>query len=114
MRFHPGYSVRYRTLVLIFQHEIGDCFQIARIQNTAQRSYVQIQRYLLVTLVSNVLVAVATWLAFQALGMEQAGAWGVAAGVLHFVPYLGPALTALASGVAGFFCNSARRSWGSP
>ncbi len=63
---------------------------------------VQIQRYLLATLVSNLLVAVATWLAFQALGMEQAGAWGVAAGVLHFVPYLGPALTALASGVAGF------------
>ncbi len=63
---------------------------------------VQIQRYLLSTLVSNVLVAVATWLAFQALGMEQAAAWGVAAGVLHFVPYLGPALIALASGVAGF------------
>jgi predicted PurR-regulated permease PerM len=62
----------------------------------------QIQRYLLVTLVSNVLVGVATWLAFQAMGMEQAGAWGVAAGVLHFVPYIGPALTAFASGVAGF------------
>jgi predicted PurR-regulated permease PerM len=28
--------------------------------------------------------------------------WGVAAGLLHFVPYLGPALTALASGVAAF------------
>jgi predicted PurR-regulated permease PerM len=63
---------------------------------------VQIQRYLLATFVSNVLVAFATWLAFRALGMEQAGVWGVAAGVLHFVPYLGPALIALASGVAGF------------
>jgi predicted PurR-regulated permease PerM len=63
---------------------------------------VQIQRYLFATLVTNVLVAVATWLAFQALGVERAGAWGVAAGVLHFIPYLGPALTALASGVAGF------------
>jgi len=63
---------------------------------------VQIQRYLLATLVSNLLLAVATWLAFQALGLEHAAAWGVAAGVLHFVPYLGPALTALASGVAGF------------
>jgi predicted PurR-regulated permease PerM len=63
---------------------------------------VQIQRYLLATLVSNVLVAVVTWLAFEALGMEHAGAWGVAAGVLHFVPYLGPGLIALASGVAGF------------
>ncbi len=63
---------------------------------------VQIQRYLLVTLVSNTLIGVGTWLAFQALGMEQAGVWGVAAGVLHFMPYLGPALIALASGVAAF------------
>ena len=63
---------------------------------------VQIQRYLLVTLVSNTLIGVCTWLAFQALGMEQAGVWGVAAGVLHFMPYLGPALIALASGVAAF------------
>jgi predicted PurR-regulated permease PerM len=63
---------------------------------------VQIQRYLLATLVSNILVAIATWLAFEALGMEQASAWGVAAGVLHFVPYLGPTLIALGSGVAGF------------
>ena len=30
------------------------------------------------------------------------GAWAVAAGVLHFIPYLGPALTAIATGMAGF------------
>ena len=29
--------------------------------------------------------------------MEQAGVWGIAAGLLHFIPYLGPALIALAS-----------------
>ena len=56
----------------------------------------------LAILVTNALVGVVTWVAFEALGMEQAGVWGVAAGVLHFVPYLGPALIALASGVAGF------------
>jgi len=63
---------------------------------------VQIQRYLLTMLVSNVLVGVGTWLAFEALGIEQAGVWGVVAGVLHFVPYLGPALVAFAGGMAGF------------
>jgi len=63
---------------------------------------VQVQRYLLAILMSNALVGVGTWLGFEALGMEQAGVWGVAAGVLHFVPYLGPALIALASGMAGF------------
>jgi predicted PurR-regulated permease PerM len=63
---------------------------------------VQIQRYLLATLGSNVMVAIVTWLAFKALGMEQAGVWGVTAGVLHFIPYLGPVLFAIASGMAGF------------
>ena len=64
--------------------------------------HVQVQRYLLAMLISNALVAVCTWLAFSALGLEQAGVWGVAAGILHFIPYLGPLLIALVSGVAAF------------
>jgi predicted PurR-regulated permease PerM len=63
---------------------------------------IQIQRYLLTMLISNVLVGVCTWLAFETLGMEQPGVWGVIAGVLHFIPYLGPALVAFAAGIAGF------------
>ena len=63
---------------------------------------VQVQRYLFAVLASNALVALGTWLAFLALGVEQAGVWGIAAGVLHFIPYLGPALIALGSGVAAF------------
>lgn len=63
---------------------------------------VQIQRYLLATLVSNALVALCTWLVFEALGMEQAGVWGVAAGILHFIPYLGPVLIAFTSCIAAF------------
>ena len=63
---------------------------------------VQVQHYLLAMLASNTLLAVTTWLAFHLLGMDQAGVWGVAAGVFHFIPYLGPALIALASGIAAF------------
>ncbi len=63
---------------------------------------VQVQRYLLATLVSNILLAAATWLAFLALGLDEAGVWGIAAGIFHFVPYLGPALIALGSGIAAF------------
>ena len=63
---------------------------------------VQVQRYLLAMLISNALVGVCTWLAFSALGLEQAGVWGVAAGVMHFIPYLGPLVIALVSGVAAF------------
>lgn len=62
----------------------------------------QVQRYLLATLASNALLGVVTWAAFLALGLDQAGVWGVAAGVLHFIPYLGPAVIALGSGVAAF------------
>jgi predicted PurR-regulated permease PerM len=63
---------------------------------------VQVQRYLLSTLLANALLGVVTWLAFQALGLDQAAVWGAAAGVFHFIPYLGPALIALGSGVAAF------------
>lgn len=61
----------------------------------------QIQRYLLVMLISNALIALMTWLAFEMIGLEYAGVWGIAAGVLHFIPYLGTVAIALASGVAG-------------
>ena len=63
---------------------------------------VQIQRYLLTMHMSNVLVGIGIWLAFKALGIEQAAVWGVAASVLHFIPYLGPALVAFAGGMAAF------------
>lgn len=62
----------------------------------------QIQRYMLVLLVSNVLLGVATWLTFMALGVEQAGAWGIASGLLHVIPYIGPSLIAVTTGLAGF------------
>jgi predicted PurR-regulated permease PerM len=61
----------------------------------------QIQRYLFVMLISNALIAVITWLAFEMLGLEYPGVWGVAAGVLHFIPYLGTVGVALACGIAG-------------
>jgi predicted PurR-regulated permease PerM len=63
---------------------------------------VQIQRYLLTMLMSNVLVGIGIWLAFRAMGMEQAAVWGAASSVLHFIPYLGPALIAFAGGAAAY------------
>lgn len=63
---------------------------------------VQIQRNLLATLGANALIVLGTWITLEALGVERAGVWAVAAGVLHFIPYLGPVLFAIASGLAGF------------
>lgn len=50
----------------------------------------QIQRYLLVQLLTSVLVGVVSWAAFAAIGLENAAIWGIAAGVLNSVPYFGP------------------------
>jgi predicted PurR-regulated permease PerM len=61
-----------------------------------------IQRYMLMLLTTNLLVALLTWIAFHWIGLENAGAWAVAAGLLHIVPYLGPGITAVATGMAAF------------
>jgi len=63
---------------------------------------VSIQRYMFTLLVANVLLALLTWTAFQWIGLDNAGGWAIAAGVLHVIPYLGPALIAVATGMVGF------------
>ena len=60
----------------------------------------QIQRYLLVQLSTSVLVGVASWLAFSAIGLENAAVWGIAAGVLNSVPYFGPIIVSSAIALA--------------
>ena len=59
----------------------------------------QIQRYLLVQLLTSVVVGVATALAFWALGFNNAAVWGVLAGVMNLVPYVGTMLICGASAV---------------
>ena len=61
-----------------------------------------IQKYMLMLLTTNLLVALLSWIAFRSIGLENAGAWAVAAGLLQIVPYLGPGATAVATGVAAF------------
>jgi predicted PurR-regulated permease PerM len=61
-----------------------------------------IQKYLSMMLLTNVMVGVLAWAAFAAMDLDNAGAWAVAAGLLHVVPYLGPAVTAVATGMAAF------------
>jgi len=62
----------------------------------------QIRRYLVVVLVSNVLVGVLTWAAFKVMGVNYAELWGVGAAIIHTAPYFGPAIIAVGSLVAGF------------
>lgn len=62
----------------------------------------QIQRYLQVQLLTSALVGVLTGLALLALGLDNAAAWGVVAGVLNLVPYIGSLATAAASALVAF------------
>lgn len=62
----------------------------------------QIRRFLFVMVISAVFVGVVTWLAFLALGVEQAAFWGVVAGVASAIPYVGPILVFIGSGGAAF------------
>jgi len=61
-----------------------------------------IQQYLLMLLATNVLVGLLAWAALSWMGLENAGAWAVAAGLLHVIPYLGPGVTAVVIGMAAF------------
>lgn len=63
---------------------------------------VQIQRYLAVQIYTSILVGVVTGVAVWLLGLERAAVWGVLAGVLNLVPYIGSAVLAGALAVAGF------------
>lgn len=61
----------------------------------------QMQRYLMVQLLASVGVGLATGIAFAVLGLKHAAVWGVAAGVLNLVPYIGSiAVTGAAALVA--------------
>jgi predicted PurR-regulated permease PerM len=58
-----------------------------------------IQNYMFMLLVTNVLLALLMWVALRWIGLENAGAWAIVAGLLHIMPYFGPLLIMLATGV---------------
>ena len=62
----------------------------------------QIERFLLLRVVTSVVVAIATWLLFRAIGLEQAGVWGIAAGLFNSIPYFGPVIVAAGTAVIAF------------
>jgi predicted PurR-regulated permease PerM len=61
-----------------------------------------IQRYMFMLVITNVIVGIVSWVAFRALGLENAGAWAVAAGFMHIVPYFGPVVTAAVTAMAAY------------
>jgi predicted PurR-regulated permease PerM len=62
----------------------------------------QIERFLVARLIITFIVGVATWAAFAAMGVSQPAVWGVGAGVLNNIPYIGPWFVCIAAAAAGY------------
>jgi len=60
-----------------------------------------VQRYMFVTMITNVAVALGVAALAAAFGLENPLSWGIAAGLLHLVPYAGAAVAAAALAIAG-------------
>jgi predicted PurR-regulated permease PerM len=63
---------------------------------------VSIQQFMFMLLATNTLLAGLSWIAFHFIGLENAGAWALAAGLLHVIPYVGSAALAAAIGISAF------------
>jgi predicted PurR-regulated permease PerM len=61
-----------------------------------------IQSYMFMLLLTNVLLAILMWIALRLIGMQNSGAWALAAGLFHVIPYFGPLLITISTGVAAF------------
>lgn len=62
----------------------------------------QIERFLLVQMLTSAVVAVVSWLAFRAMGLEQAAVWGLLAGVFNTIPYFGPLIVTASTALVAF------------
>ena len=62
----------------------------------------QIQRYMLVQVFTSILVGVSSWLAFLWIGLDHAAVWGVVAGLLNTIPYLGAVIITMLTALVAF------------
>jgi len=62
----------------------------------------QIEMFLVVQVLTSAVVALATWIAFRALGLQQAAVWGILAGVLNSIPYFGPVIVTGGTALVAF------------
>nr|WP_314546981.1 AI-2E family transporter [uncultured Massilia sp.] len=61
-----------------------------------------IQNYMFMLLVTNALLALLMWGVLRAVGIENAGAWAIFAGVTHIMPYFGSLLITAVTGLVAF------------
>lgn len=61
-----------------------------------------IERYLMVQILTSALVGVATGISFWGIGLENAAVWGIVAAVTNLIPYIGSVIVMAAAGLVSF------------
>ncbi|HEX3631573.1 MAG TPA: AI-2E family transporter [Casimicrobiaceae bacterium] len=86
-----------------FLHAVGGDFSrrrtTLRILDNVDR---QNQRYFAIVLVVNAAVGIVIGAGFYAMGLERPAVWGIAAAVLHTIPYVGSAMLAGAAALVAY------------
>ena len=62
----------------------------------------QIEQFLKIQILTSAAVALVTWGALWALGLQQAALWGLLAGIFNSIPYYGPLLVTAGLSIVGF------------
>jgi len=89
----PQFRRRLVALSLAPSHQEGMEHALDEIER-------QTSRYLVFTTLISIGVGVATWALLAVAGLSSAALWGVIAGILNFIPYVGALVTAVLIGAA--------------
>jgi predicted PurR-regulated permease PerM len=65
----------------------------------------QIERFIVVRIITAVAVGVATWIALLLMGAPQPGLWGALAGIVNSIPFFGPVLVGAGVFVVGLLAQ---------
>lgn len=66
--------------------------QRAKLRAALAELHRDVEQYMLNRVVLNGLLGVVTWLVYALYGLQHAAIWGLTTALLHFVPYVGPAI----------------------
>jgi predicted PurR-regulated permease PerM len=81
---------RFREKLL---HALGrDAAARDRAQNALREIHHDLQQYMVNRLLLNAALGAVTWIVYALYGLEHAAIWGLTTALLHFVPYVGPAV----------------------
>ena len=90
---------RYTEQLILFPKTYANRLRMARICRDVQH---KVSGYLFVLAVINTGLALITALCFYLAGIGDPLLWGIAFGIMNFIPFIGPTLVILAAAIFGF------------